>query len=280
MYCSDASHHYYGASPLGVLCGLVPGRLDGKVALVTGAGGAIGSATVRKLASEGAAIIANDVSHKTAEAAIQPVVSIGGRAIAHVADHTSEAGVIEMMDRVRDVLGGLDILVNNAFAAFDDSEIADLEESDWHRTLDACLKGPFLCTKHAIPLLKERNGGSIVSISSVNALRAVSETAYSAAKGGLISMMRLVAADYAEFNIRSNVICPGTIETPASMGYWECFPSGFEALRGMYPLGRIGEPEDVANAVLFLASDESRWITGTVQVVDGGLMAGKKLGVV
>ena len=256
------------------------GRLDGKVALVTGAGGAIGAATVRRLAAEGARIVANDLARESAEAAIEPVVSTGRQAIAHVADHTSEVAVIAMMERVRDVFGGLDILVNNAFASFNDCEIADLEESDWHRTLNACLKGPFLCTKHAIPSLKARNGGSIVSISSVNALRAVSETAYTAAKGGLISMMRLVAADYAEFNIRSNVICPGTIATPASMGYWEQFPAGFKALRGMYPLARIGQPEDVSDAVLFLASDESRWITGTVQVVDGGLMAGKKLGVV
>ena len=185
-----------------------------------------------------------------------------------------------MMDRVRAEHGALDILVNNAFAAYSDCAISELAEADWDRTLAACLKGPFLCTKHAIPLMREGKGGSIVTISSVNALRAVSETAYTAAKGGLISMMRLVAADYAEWNIRSNVICPGTVATSASMDYWEQFPTGFEALRRMYPLGRIGEPEDIADYVLFLASDESRWVTGTVHVVDGGLMGGTKLEVV
>ncbi len=120
-------------------------------------------------------------------------------------------------------------------------------------------------------------GGSIVSISSVNALRGVSETAYTAAKGGLISMMRLVATEYAEYNIRSNVVCPGTVATSASLGYWSQFPTAFEELRRMYPLGRIGQPEDIADYVLFLASDESRWVTGTVHAVDGGLMVGQKL---
>ena len=104
----------------------------------------------------------------------------------------------------------------------------------------------------------------------------MSETAYTAAKGGLIAMMRLVAADYADRNIRSNVICPGTIATSASMRYWKRFPEGFAKLREMYPLGRIGEPEDVADYVLFLASDESRWVTGTVHAVDGGPHGGRE----
>ena len=243
---------------------------------MTGAAGGIGSAIVRKFVAEGATVVANDIA-PTAENALADLVSEGRqRVVAHVADHAKEAEVARMMDRVRTRFGGLDILVNNAFAAFNDTAIADLEESDWDRTLDACLKGPFLCTKHAVPLMKG-GGGSIVTISSVNALRAVSETAYTAAKGGLISMMRLVAADYAECGIRSNVICPGTIATSASLGYWEQFPTGFEALRRMYPLGRIGQPEDIADYALFLASDESRWVTGAVHAVDGGLMGGAKL---
>ncbi len=250
-------------------------RLEGKTALVTGAFGGIGSAITARFVAEGARVVANDLPG----ADPQPSDRADGRVVTHLADHTSESQVMAMMQRVRQEFGGLDILVNNAFAAFNDTEIATLEEADWDRTLAACLKGPFLCTKHAIPLLKEGGGGSIVSISSVNALRAVSETAYSAAKGGLISMMRLVAADYAEFNIRSNVICPGTIATGASLGYWEQFPAGFDELKRMYPLGRIGEPVDVAQYTLFLASDESRWVTGTVHTIDGGLMGGTKLGI-
>ncbi|MDE0105921.1 MAG: SDR family oxidoreductase [Bryobacterales bacterium] len=251
------------------------GRLEGKTALVTGALGGIGSAITARFLAEGARVVANDLPGAEPQSSDRA----DGRVVTHLADHTSERQVMDMMERVREELGGLDILVNNAFAAFNDTEIDVLQEADWDRTLAACLKGPFLCTKHAIPLLRERGGGSIISISSVNALRAVSETAYSAAKGGLISMMRLVAADYAEFNIRSNVICPGTIATRASLGYWEQFPAGFDELKRMYPLGRIGEPEDVAHYTLFLASDESRWVTGTVHTIDGGLMGGAKLGI-
>ena len=255
----------------------MPGRLNGQIALVTGAAGGIGSAIVRKFVGEGATVVANDVEGTSETALASLVGEPEGRVIAHVADHANEVEVTEMMETIRRSFGGLDVLVNNAFASFNDTNIVDLRESDWNRTLDACLKGPYLCTKHAVPLMQLRNGGSIVSISSVNALRAVSETAYTAAKGGLISMMRLVAADYAEHNIRSNVICPGTIATSASLGYWGRFPKGFDALRRMYPLGRIGEPQDIADYVLFLASDESRWVTGTVHAVDGGLTGGNKL---
>ncbi|MYB51541.1 MAG: SDR family oxidoreductase [Acidobacteriia bacterium] len=255
------------------------GRLQDKVALVTGAFGGIGSAITRRFLAEGAAVIANDLDGRP-PANLRIAGPDGGeRLIAHRADHSKESDVVAMMQRARELFGGVDILVNNAFAAFEDTDIETLREEDWDHTLSACLKGPFLCTKHAVPLMKERGGGSIVSISSVNALRAVSETAYTAAKGGLISMMRLVAADFAEWNIRSNVICPGTIATSASLDYWEQFPAGFAELKRMYPLGRIGDPVDIANYVLFLASDESNWVTGTVHAVDGGLMAGTKLSV-
>lgn len=255
------------------------GRLQGKVALVTGAFGGIGSAIARRFLVEGAAVIANDVCSAPPQDLRAPGPDSEDRLIAHLADHSKESDVAAMMQCARERFGGLDILVNNAFAAFEDTDIETLREDDWDRTLNACLKGPFLCTKHAVPLMKERGGGSIVSISSVNALRAVSETAYTAAKGGLISMMRLVAADFAEWNIRSNVICPGTVATSASLDYWEQFPAGFAELKRMYPLGRIGEPVDIASYALFLASDESSWVTGTVHAVDGGLMAGTKLSV-
>jgi NAD(P)-dependent dehydrogenase (short-subunit alcohol dehydrogenase family) len=125
--------------------------------------------------------------------------------------------------------------------------------------------------------MRARGGGSVVTVSSVNALFGIGETAYTAAKGGLISMMRLVAAEYGEWNVRSNVICPGTISTDVCMDYWKQFPAGFERLKQMYPLGRIGSPAEVANLILFLASDESSFVTGSVHVIDGGLLAGRKL---
>ena len=151
-----------------------------------------------------------------------------------------------------------------------------MTEEVFDQTIAVCLKGPFLCTRAAIPLLKKRRASSIVTISSVNALFGFGETAYTAAKGGLISMMRLVAAEYGEWKIRSNVICPGTIETPTSMNYWQKYPEGYRRLLDMYPLGRIGQPSEVAQYALFLASDESAFVNGSVCVIDGGLLAGRK----
>lgn len=253
------------------------GRLAGKTALITGAGGAIGSCTARRFAAEGAAVVVNDVAAPKVEAAVRAIRGQGGAAAACVADASCAAGAAAMVACAVETFGGLDILVNNAFAKFEDTTITALDEDSWQRTIDVCLKGPFLCTKHAIPAMQRRGGGSIVSISSVNALRTVGDTAYTAAKGGLIAMMRLVAGEYGGSNIRSNVICPGTVATQASLSHWQKFPAGFAELMKMYPLGRIGEADDVAACALFLASDESRWITGAVHTVDGGLTAGNKL---
>jgi NAD(P)-dependent dehydrogenase (short-subunit alcohol dehydrogenase family) len=252
-------------------------RLAGKVALVTGAGGGIGSATARLFAGEGASVVVNDVLRDRAEAIAEEVKKNGGGdALAAVADISAAAQVETMFRDTERAFGGLDILVNNAFYNVNDVTIADLDEADWDRTIAVCLKGPFLCTKHALPLMRARGGGSVVTISSVNALFGVGETAYTAAKGGLISMMRLVAAEYGEWKIRSNVICPGTIATDICMDYWNRFPVGFRRLQEMYPLGRIGTPAEVANYALFLASDESSFVTGSVHVIDGGLLAGRK----
>jgi NAD(P)-dependent dehydrogenase (short-subunit alcohol dehydrogenase family) len=181
-----------------------------------------------------------------------------------------------MVQLAQTKFGGLDILVNNAFAAFKDVSLVDLDESDWDRTMAVCLKGPFLCAKHAIPLMRARGGGSVIWMSSVNALFGVGEPAYTSAKGGMISLARLVASEYGGWNIRSNVICPGTISTDICMEYWSQFPTGFAKLQAMYPLKRIGTPAEVAQYALFLASSDSAFVTGAVHVVDGGLLAGRK----
>jgi NAD(P)-dependent dehydrogenase (short-subunit alcohol dehydrogenase family) len=252
-------------------------RLAGKIALITGAGGGIGSETACLFAREGASVVVNDVQAERAEAVLGRVRSEGGKAIAAVADISSSAQVEAMFRDAERAFGGIDILVNNAFFNLNDVTITDLEESDWDRTIAVCLKGPYLCTKYALRMMRARGGGSVVTLSSVNALFGVGETAYTAAKGGLISLMRLVAAEYGQYKIRSNVICPGTIETGICMEYWNQFPSGFSRLKEMYPLGRIGTPAEVASYALFLASDESSFVTGAVHLIDGGLLAGRKL---
>jgi NAD(P)-dependent dehydrogenase (short-subunit alcohol dehydrogenase family) len=251
-------------------------RLQGKVALITGAGSGIGASMAALFAREGASVVVNDVVVEKAEAVTAAIVRDGGRAVSALADIASAAQVDAMFMVARAEFGGLDILVNNAYFAPGDTTIVDVDEDCWDRTIAVCLKGPFLCTRRALPVMRERGGGSIVTISSVNALFGVSETAYTAAKGGLISMMRLVASEYGEWNIRSNIICPGTIGTEGCLDYWSRFPGGFSRLKDMYPLGRIGTPSEVAACALFLASDESTFVTGAVHVVDGGLLAGRK----
>lgn len=251
-------------------------RLANKVALITGAGSGIGAASALLFGREGARVVVNDIDQVKAEQVAGELHAEGIEAVSAIADISDAKAVSSMFESVAASFGGLDILVNNAFHNVNDVTITDLDEADWDRTIAVCLKGPFLCTKYALAMMKRRGGGSVVTISSVNALFGVGETAYTASKGGLISMMRLVAAEYGEWNIRSNVICPGTISTDVCLDYWERFPAGFRKLVDMYPLKRIGTPAEVAHCALFLASDESAFITGTVQVVDGGLLAGRK----
>ena len=255
----------------------MPLRLPGRIALITGAAGGIGSAMAALFAREGARVIASDIDRARAEELAEKIRSSGGEAVAAWGDISRSADVEQMFAHARQAFGDPDILVNNAFASTNDLALADIAEEDWDRTIDICLKGPFLCTRAALQAMKRNRRGSIVTMSSVNALLGVGETAYTAAKGGLISMMRLAASEYGELGIRSNVICPGTIATKTCLDFWSQFPSGFRTLQSMYPLGRIGKPDDVANLALFLASDEASWITGQVFVIDGGLMAGKKL---
>jgi NAD(P)-dependent dehydrogenase (short-subunit alcohol dehydrogenase family) len=247
-------------------------RLKNKVALITGAGGGIGSETARLFAREGAAVVVNDVVRERADAVVESILQESGRAVSAVGDISAAKDVDAMFAVAAEAFGGLDILVNNAFFNVNDVTIADLEEKDWDRTIAVCLKGPFLCTKQAVRMMRSHGGGSIITLSSVNALFGLGETAYTAAKGGLISLMRLVAAEYGEWNIRSNVICPATISTDICMDYWNQFPTGFQRLREMYALGRIGTPAEVANYALFLASDESSFVTGSVHVIDGGML--------
>lgn len=251
-------------------------RLASKVAIITGACGGIGSQMAALFAAEGASVVLADIVDELGAGLAQSIREAGGQAAFVHADVSSSAAVISLMRQTERLYGGLDILVNNAIQIAGDTTITGVTDDVFDHTIAVCLKGPFLCTREAIPLLKQRNSSSIVTISSVNALFGFGETAYTAAKGGLISMMRLVAAEYGEWNIRSNVICPGTIETSTSMNYWKKYPAGYQRLLGMYPLGRIGQPEEVARYALFLASDESAFVNGSVCVIDGGLLAGRK----
>ncbi len=252
------------------------GRLHQKVSIITGAANGIGAAMARLFAKEGSAVVIADIDESGGRRVADSIRQDGGDALFVRTDVSRAALVDAMVAATVEQFGGVDVLVNNAVNLTGDTNLVDVEESVWDRTIDVCLKGPFLCTRRALPAMKERGGGSVITISSVNALFAFGETAYTAAKGGLISMMRLVAADFGHWKIRSNIICPGTISTDTSMDYWRRFPAGYAKLLEMYPMGRIGSPEEVANYAVFLASDESAFVSGSVCVVDGGLLAGRR----
>jgi NAD(P)-dependent dehydrogenase (short-subunit alcohol dehydrogenase family) len=251
-------------------------RLKGKIALITGAAGGIGSDMARLFAEEGAAVVLADILKAKTEGLAASMRAEGHDALSVVADVSDSAAVDRLFAQIAGTHPGLDILVNNAIATDPDKTIVDLDELTWDKYIDVCLKGPFLCTRRALPLMRARGGGSVVWMSSCNALFGVGETAYTAAKGGMISMGRLVASEYGAWNIRSNIICPGTIATDNCITYWNQFPEAFRKLQEMYPLGRIGTPREVSNLALFLASDESSFVTGGVYLVDGGLLAGRK----
>ncbi|MFF8958899.1 SDR family NAD(P)-dependent oxidoreductase [Streptomyces sp. NPDC014894] len=242
-------------------------RFEGHAVLVTGAARGIGAATARRLAAEGARVL---VSDRDADEAAKTAATIPGAESVgcDVADPAQvEAAVAYAVER----FGRLDVLVNNAFSAAEDTPlIEDQPDDTWQRDLDVCLTGAFRCVRAAMPHLEASGRGAIVSIGSVNAEMDFGGHSYSAAKAGLASFTRTLAGDVGPRGVRVNQINPGTVRTRA----WEGNDQGLEAVgRRLYPLGRVGEPEDVAAAVAFLASSDASWITGATLRVDGGLTA-------
>ena len=244
-------------------------RFHGRVVIVTGSGSGIGEVMARRFAAEGARVAVVDWHGDRAEAVASEIVG----SLALRADVSSSADVEAMVATVTSRLGPADVLVNNAAIA-DGDDVLKMEETVWARDVDVVLKSVFLCSKAVLPSMIERRGGAIVNITSVNALSALGNEAYSAAKAGVINLTQAVAVRYGADGVRCNAIAPGTIRTPIWDQRIERDPLVFQRLVKWYPLGRVGEPHDVANAALFLASDEAAWITGAVLRVDGGLLAG------
>ncbi|MGV9252714.1 SDR family NAD(P)-dependent oxidoreductase [Streptomyces sp. NPDC003697] len=245
-------------------------RFDGHGALVTGAARGIGAAVARRLAEEGARVLLTDVDADEAERTAARLRDRGLPAQAFrcdVADRTSVETAVEHAART---LGSLDVLVNSAAHCTPDSPLfEDGPDEAWARDLDVTLTGAYRCCRAALPHLAATGRGAIVGIGSVNGLQDFGNHAYSAAKAGLASLTRTLAGHAAARGVRANLVVPGTVRTSA----WEGRDAELDAVRGLYPLGRVGEPEDVAAAVAFLASRDAAWITGTTLVVDGGLTA-------
>lgn len=251
-------------------------RLEGRVALITGGAGAIGRATARRFVAEGAAVVVADRDETGAEEVAAALRADGGQALGVAVDVTSDASVAAMVGKAVAGFGRIDILFTCAGVLVSGS-VTETSLADWERTLAVNLTGPFLASRHVVPVMIANGGGSIVHMSSTAGLVGeASIAAYCASKGGVLMLARQMALDYARQNVRVNVICPGWIDTPFNDPAIEA-AGGKEALQPfvdqMVPIGRQGTPEEVADVVAFLASDDARLMTGAIVTVDGGLTA-------
>jgi len=253
------------------------GRLAGKVGLITGGASGIGAATARRFASEGARVVVVDVNDDGAQTVVREIAASGGEASAFHADVTDTRASEAMIRHAVDRFGRLDVLHNNATRGTW-SMLADLTVEAWNETVAVNLTAYFLATKFALPVMVRQGGGAIVNMSSAAAVLAEDGLApYSAAKAGVISLTRSTAAEYGRWNVRCNCICPGMIETPPTRALFGSAPGVRDRITERIPLGRIGKPEEVANVVLFLASDEAAFVTGAAYLVDGGAMCTRAL---
>lgn len=259
-------------------------RLDGKIAIITGAAGGIGRATALRFAREGCKMALNDILAGLLAETETMVRAAGGEAISVVGDVSRPADTAALIDTTIDRYGCIDILDNNA-AFYVPADVGDLSEEDWDRVQDVNVKGTYLCSKYAIPHMARRKGGSIVNVGSIVSFVALDgpkglAPAYVASKGAVLQLTRALAVRHARDGIRVNCVCPGFIETSmveVALAGMADTDEGREAIRqggaAAHPLGRFGRPEEVANAVLFLASDEASFITGSPLHVDGGYLA-------
>jgi NAD(P)-dependent dehydrogenase (short-subunit alcohol dehydrogenase family) len=255
-------------------------RLESKVAVITGAASGIGRGTALRLAKEGAAVVAADLNSQGGERVIGEIAAAGGRAVFQHTDVTSEAEVKSAVDRAVKEYGRLDIMFNNAGLVGAVGPIEAVSAEDWDRTVAVLLRSVFLGIKHAVEPMRKVGGGSIISTSSVASfLPGAYGAAYAASKGAIISLTRAAAVQLGRDRIRVNCICPGVIATPI----WGALPRMDDpaileqALGHAQPIPRVGQPDDIAATVVFLASDDSQWITGQAMIVDGGLTVGPNL---
>ena len=245
--------------------------LSGKVAFVTGAGAGIGRAAAQAFAREGASVVVADASEANNRETARIIEQAGGGALAVRCDVSREEDVKAALEKTIEVYGRLDYALNNAGIEQAISPLADLTVEQWDRLIEVDLRGVFLCMKHQIPLMLKQGGGSIVNTSSGAGIKGFAgQAAYCAAKFGVVGLSKAAALDYAKSNVRVNVVCPGIIETPMMDRFSGGTPEGRDRVIAQEPVGRMGKPEEIAAAVLWLCSDAAAFVIGHAMVLDGG----------
>ena len=250
-------------------------RLEHKVALVTGGGTGIGEAIAKVFAREGAKVAVTGRRKDQLERVVREIGRTGKQALALPGSVTNEADVREAVAATVRTFGRLDVLVNNAGNLFHTAPLHETTDHIWDETFDVFMKGTFRFIRAAIPQMLQQGGGSILNISTIGGLKAVpifEGHAYQAAKAGVIMLTKTVAVHYAKHNIRCNCICPAGVETPG-VGDMLADPQAKAGFAAFHPLGRLGQPEDIAEPAVYFASNESSWTTGSILTVDGGVMA-------
>lgn len=247
-------------------------RLAGQVAIVTGGAVGIGGATARSLAAEGARVLIADIAPEAADKQVAAIREGGGTAEAIAVDVARHDDLRAMVERAVARWGGLDILVNNAYQPPEAGGAVEVSEEGWDHGMAVLVKSMFLAAKYAVPEMQRRDGGAIVNIASVHGLlTAPGRLVYGAGKSAAIGLTRQMATEYGPAGIRVNAICPGHIVTERLQERWDDNPDGLRFFEQQYPLRRCGRPVDIANAVVFLCTEEASFITGHALVVDGGL---------
>lgn len=258
------------------------GVLEGRVAVITGSGRGQGLSAAKRFAEEGASVVINDLDDATVKSAVEEILSAGGKAAGAVADVSDPDDVQAMLRVAKTEFGGFDIMYNNAGIGFSAKarmgiamdDIVSCTIEDWDRIIGINLRGAFLCSKFAVPMLEERGGGVIINTASIAALRGgPSVHAYSVSKAGVVMLTRCTASAYGKLGIRCNAILPGVIDTDMIHDTMLTSDQARDGIAMATPIGRIGTPEDIANVAVFLASDAASFLTGQAIPVDGGMTA-------
>lgn len=244
-----------------------------KVALVMGGGAGTGRATVLAFAREGAKVVIADVNEAGGLETLAQVEGLGGEGVFVTADMSLAEDVERVTERARDVFGGLHLVSNNAALGAPNKPVAKLSEQEWDRCMSVTLRGVWLCMKYQLPLIEASGGGAIVNVASVSGIRGEAfQSAYAAAKGGVINLSKTVAVEYARRGIRVNTVCPGGINSGGMDMYLKKMPEMRDKTLNAHAMGRLAEPEEIADAVVYLCSERASFITGHDLVVDGGVL--------